>query len=480
MNRSVISPRKLLMPAAVYFVIVATKLWAETSPTGAWLMISATALIATADLLAEAHVSVAVFLYSSALQMVVAVVAAAIALSLLFAHLGVSLLETLPGPALTRLVVGALVGIAVRNRFLASCERRRAGEDTYNVRLHLALAAGLLVFLFPADGLESGAASWYVLGFGVGFLVHFTLRRADQRAQRRLELARRIYSTLAELASMPLNTVEVKAIQFFAKQQWRRLVRLFQTHEGKLTMGLRLIKATLERVQGDNLEAVRTLRDELQRPERVNTPHDHLAWMLLAVCHRDLGERGAMWMYLARSEEIRPNCVLRLLIKGLCLTEELPLPGERAWAPNADGISEAGQCLDQACVLLQDARSESALATVISCGVPLTRRFVNDTYAYFLLKKGVLSPSRTLLEACLREDSRSASSHLHLGEWYRVNAALAEADRDIERAEQHRRAADFCLRMAVSLSRHRDSHTRRRAQELLENAVLRRPSRAVV
>jgi hypothetical protein len=461
------SLKALLAPLAVFVIIGATKLWAEASPNAVWLVLAATALLAAADLVAEAHVSTAVFLYSSAAQVVVAVAGSTIGLCLLFAQLGDAPHQTGPAVAFTYLGVGALVGIAVRNRFLASCERRRAGEGTSSVRLQLAFAVGLVVFLFPADRFGSGRASWYVLGFGLGFLVHFAVRRADQRAQRRSKLARRIVKTLGEIGGMPLNAVEVTAVQLFAKRRWRALERLLRAHEGGWTLGLRIVKATRDRVNGQHLEAVRTLRDGLECVTDTEFVHAHLAWLLLAICYRDLGQRDAMWMAIAEAADRRPGCVLLLIFKGLCLTEELPAPGDYDW-PDAARSAEAAQLLNRAVLMLPDARPESALAAVVAVGLPLTRRLVDDAYAYWLLKNGLMAPAKTILEACLREDSRSASSHLHLGEYYLACQASAQNVGDGERADQLRRAADFCLRMALALSKNRDSHTRRRAQRLLD------------
>jgi hypothetical protein len=442
-----------------------------TKPEATSLMIPATALILATDILAESHVSVAVFFFSSTVQMVVAVFAGAIALCCLFTYFGASLLHTQPAAAFTPALIGALVGLIVRDRFLASCERRRSGEHAYTVRLHLAIAVGLIVFLFPADRFQSGAGSWHVLGFGAGFFFHFFLRQADRRRGRRQRLKHQIDRTLDEPRARPLHSVEFQAIQVFASGRWRRLNRKFVECEAHMTLGLRLVKATVERVRGDNLQAVRTLRDELERPDRGSTADDHLAYLLLAICYRDLGERGAMRRSVSEAEIRRPDCVLCLLFNALTLTEELPLPGERDWEAAADLRERAARCFQEASRRLVNAKPKSALSAVVACSVPLTRRFVNDTYACLLLKNGALAPARALFEASLREDSRSASSYLHLGEWYRTSAAAALAERDVEHAEQSTRASDFCLRMAVALSGDRDNYTRRRALLLLDDGM---------
>src|SRR5262245_39283689 len=120
MSRYAVSLKALLAPAVPYPVIVMTKLWADASPHGIFAMLTAAALIAGADILAEAHVGVAVFLYSSAIQMVIAVAMSALTVCLLFTRLGDSPLVAGPGVAITWLGIGAMVGFAVRNRFLAS------------------------------------------------------------------------------------------------------------------------------------------------------------------------------------------------------------------------------------------------------------------------------------------------------------------------------------------------------------------------
>jgi len=470
--------RRVLVPLVMFVVLVVTKLWLHSSDAQVWFIVVATALIAAIDPVAEAHMSCAVFFFSSGLQMAIAVLSGGIGIAMLMLYL--TPIETVPSVPFTAgaFIVGGLGGIFLRERFVKSCEQRRSGDSTDDVRLQLTLAVGLIVLLFPPGDAHAGSQPLYVVGVSMGFFVHFLTRRTEQRANRLWKLRRTIERDLLRLG-MPapeLEPVEVDAIRLFARRRWGAIRALFRKHEAGLTFRLVLLKATVERVHGEDSRAVETLTPALAKRANEPTELDALAHVLLAMSYRELGRPREMWTHIAKAEELQPRCMLQRIFKALCLAEDLPSPGDPGWGEHESRRAEAKECLDSAFLLLREARKTCALASVVACGLPLTRRFVDDTFAYVSMKCGVVEPARTLLEACLREDSRSASSHLHLAEcnFLLSDAALARGDDDL--AERYRGAGDYCVQMALALSERRAGQTSRRARELHESRQ-RRTSR---
>jgi hypothetical protein len=240
-----------------------------------------------------------------------------------------------------------------------------------------------------------------------------------------------------------------------------------------MSLGLRIIKATSERVGGDNAQAVRTLLDELDQPGRTMTHIDHLAYLLIAICYRDLGRRGAMRSGLLEAETRRPKCGLVLFWKALTQIEDLPDPGTREWGPAEARRTDAARCLQQAQRLVERARPETVFSAIVACSVPLTRRLMDDTAGLLLYKSAMFAPAQALFEACVQEDSHSASSYLHYGQLHQGMLAVARHYGD--GLNELAAAREFCLRMSVALSGDHDTYTRRRARELLllDDASLR-------
>src|SRR5262249_9746270 len=161
---------------------------------------------------------------------------------------------------------------------------------------------------------------------------------------------------------------------------------------------------------------------------------------------------------------------LQLVFGVLVHTEALPAPHDPRWSEAATLRAAVWKRLEKAIVLLRKGSPRSAFADLMSCNIPLTRRFVNDTYAYLLYKSDAIIPARSLFDACLEDDSRSASTHLHLGELFDALSHLQNGgSEDQLRADQWKRASEFCFEMAVALSGDRNSQTKRRARVFLDN-----------
>jgi hypothetical protein len=333
--------------------------------------------------MAEAHLACAVFFFGSSFQMALAVLLGAIGIGWLLVSLAPLGAISFGPSTLTCLLTGMLVGVAVRNRFVASCERRRSYDSSNDVRLHLALAVGMIVLLFPTSDIQASFAPAYATGVGLGFFLHFLTRRADQRAARQLKLARAIKRELQRLGTPALDPVEVDAIRLFAGRRWRRLRTLFNHHADALTFRLALVKATAERVQGNDAAAIETLMRALGQKGRANTSLDCLAHILVAMCHRDLGNIDETWQHLAMAEELEPRCLLHRSFKALCLAEQLPNPGQSRWSEYDVQRIDAKQCIEDAFAMLREPRKLCPLERVVACALPLTRRFMDDTLRTF-------------------------------------------------------------------------------------------------
>jgi hypothetical protein len=176
---------------------------------------------------------------------------------------------------------------------------------------------------------------------------------------------------------------------------------------------------------------------------------------------------------LLDAETRHSKCGLLLFWKALTQIEDLPDVGTKEWRAAEDRRTETARCLQQAQRLVERARPATVFSAIVACSVPLTRRLMNDTAGLLLYKSGMFAPAQALFEACVQEDSHSASSYLHYGQLHQ--GMLATAGHSGEALNEIAAAREFCLRMSVALSGDHDTYTRRRARELLllDDASLR-------
>ena len=454
---------KAFAPIAVSAVIIATKVWTEASHRGIWLVIASTLLIAIADSVADSTPKAAARLFAARLFVALCVFVGTLIISL--AILAVYGPGTLPS-ILPSLLVGCAVGVAVRSAFVISLRRQRRGRSTHLIRLYLMGAAATIVFLIPSDRDRSSAS--YVFGIGCGFFIQFGARRLREREARRHWETHAILKPLQTFRTEPTNPPEVLAASLLASHKIDDLQDFLQNCDSSRTPGLTIINSTFKRIRGDDLEAVKALQNGL-RLQGDGSKNHALAHLLLAILLRESGDDEGMVQSLSEAKLLAGNCQLVDLLDAVRIAEGLPLPGDATWVEAESLRNQARELISHAVEFGAKTVPKLALSPVVAYNVPLTRTFIDDAYAYVLLKCGNLSASEKLLDGCLREDSGFAPGYLHYGEWHLAQATISRARHDPEREGQSRRAAEFCFWMAIGLDPH-EGHTARRARKLLELA----------
>lgn len=449
------------VPVITYVIIIATKAWMEAWHPGIWPMIATTLLIAIADSIADSTPEHAAYLSAARLPIGVVVFLATFVISIaMFLAVGTVPIISLLQP----LFIGIGVGTVVQLRFSMSFIYVRQARSTRFLRLSLATAVGVVVLFLPVG--PGAASASYVLGCGCGFFFPVGISRWKESRKSRELGNQLIVNPLRNERTESATPPEVIGAILLACRNLSELKALLQCSDRSHSPGLAIIDSTYKRILGDDVEAVKTLRDELRR-EIESLKHRALMNLLLAVFLRQRGSDDEMSEALSEAKRLVKNCPLVNLLCAEELAESLPLPGETEWSSAKSERARAKKLIDRAVELGASSPSVSPESTVVAYSVPLTRTFRDMVYAYVLLKLGNLSASEKLLEGCLHEDSSFALVYLRYGELRLAHAFISRARKLPEREELSNRAAQFCFSMAIRLET-REGHVTRRAKMLLK------------
>lgn len=274
---------------------------------------------------------------------------------------------------------GALVGVMVRVLILAMFARLLRGTPIEMTRLLLLGALTVFIWLFPLGQTHRHYSAPYVLGFALGFTLHYVVRQREHERAQAARLGRNIVESLGDVS---LKASEVDAVRYYAKQRWRGLTNLLDQHE--MTPVLAIIKASMKRIQGQYHEARTIVEQELAKGGHTPTLHTYLYLhralnlsdlnMPLKEVHDDLDE----------AMKCSSDCLLSLVTKGLRTAEEIPLNTND---PNDHRTDEALGYIWEALKINDRSRPE-LVARIVGRAVPVTWTFLLDSYAYVLLKAG--------------------------------------------------------------------------------------------
>ncbi|HEV7586584.1 MAG TPA: hypothetical protein VGO40_00545 [Longimicrobium sp.] len=379
---------------------------------------------------------------------------------------------------------GMVVGVIMRMLILAMFARLLKGASVEVYRGLLFLALTMFLLLFPMNSYHPRAyAASYLMGFGVGFMLHYVVRRREHKRAQEARYGRHIAELVAGTQAedtqnadgigpraIVLQTTEARALKDYAEQRWRRLERSLEANRHPTTV-LAIVKASLQRIKGRYAEARNTVDTELQRPG-CRSDLKAFLYLHLALSLGDTDLKDDMHKALDKALETDPKCLLALVTKALRIAEDLPLVPEEP--VEQDVVSRRGEILKLIWRAqgLHETTPPELVTTVVERAVPMTWTFLLDSYAYVLLKAGHHKFARVLFTQCIYEDPYFSSPYLHLGEWciadlQKVKSASARGLKH-GRARRSRRIGVLCLYIAIHLEKKRQSLTRRRAQEMLD------------
>ena len=359
------------------------------------------------------------------------------------------------------LLQGIVVGAILRALFGSIALRTLLGAS-FDIRKLLLLAAvAVLLWLFPLSEAHGDYALFYIVGIGLGLLLHFTIRSGQHSRATRYRRGWTFAKMIRE-ESNEYKGFEWEAIRLFSKQDWKRLSELIKHHEKGMSTKLAIVKASMLRVQGKYHDILELVDHELMRLRNSGTTDSHL------LLHRGLalGEiseenEAAMLESLEEALKAEPTCPL--VRTALCLKKAEKVLDHSAVARS--DRSEPLKLIQEALLFVGLDPRPAGLERVTGGAIPINRTFLVDAYAYALVCLGEHRVSRSLLTLCIRDDPGFSAPYLHLGEWY---LSFGPDHPDPRLRAEHKRLCKLCLLVVESLEGHRNSHMKRRAESLLE------------
>ena len=355
-------------------------------------------------------------------------------------------------------VVGVLVRMLIRNMI----SRMLRGASVQFQRLILMMGVSVFVWLFP-HGEVHYLGSLYVLGFGIGFFIHFLFRNSVNNQARNARIYTHI-STMLDTLDEDFKPYELEAIRLFSKHNWTRFDRILSDHDDSLPPSLAILKAYKHRIKGDYPGALDTVNRELEvskRPQRF----DSVLYLHQGLAFGELGDVEKTLTSLNKAIEADPECLLAKAAKSLRLAEQISLRED--YSDSLGAKESLAEMWDTLKISETKPRRDVFKAMLESPG-KVGWTFLLDAYGYVLLKSGRHQFCRSLLMHCIFEDPDFSSPYLHLAEWHIKDSYGAQALNDKGRLLQDRSVALLCLHIALYFEGKRDSLIVKRARAFLK------------
>ena len=323
------------------------------------------------------------------------------------------------------------------------------------------------LWLFPYGETQLACAPFYVIGIGLGFIVHFSVRTVQRGRAKRNRYIQNLERMLGE-EEKDFTHDEGNAIMYFAKQSFTRLEKLLEKRKSNLSPALGIIKSSMKRIQGDYHGALDAV-DEIIRNSNIDKKFDVQLHCRKALSLGEIdGREKEMFDELQHALNIQSqkgvdDCILARITRSLRFAEKLSLEGKEKKEDLQKPLDEIWTALK-----LNEKEIPKAIDKVIGIAVPITWTLLIDSYGYALLKFGHRRLSRSLLTQCIHEDPDFSSPYLHLGEWHLTEGLRLNDLGKHYAKEKADNLARLCLLVAKYLEGQKDSRIKRRAEELLD------------
>lgn len=363
---------------------------------------------------------------------------------------------------------GVLVGVVFRVLLTAYFTRMLQDAPIEVARALVLLVLSIFIALFPTSESHRSAAGVFTIGTGLGFLLHYAVRRKEHLQASSARLMQNLLSGLHG-DHEELWRSERAAAQAFADRDRSALLRIFDG-ETKKSSRLELVKAADLRHRGQYLEALDVLKGELVRPDRQqrDVPLQGLLHLQMALNYGELDQKVEMREALAAAERHSIDCLLTQVTIALRDAEEVSVDDARYPVDFDDPTDVRTAPLRRMwrALHLHERMARSSMSSwslITGSTIPVTWTFLLDSYAYVLMKAGRLRFAKSLFEHCVYVDPTFASPYVHLGEMHLILARSAGGP-------SHARLANMCLRIGMSLQGRRQTLLKRRAELLLDIA----------
>lgn len=324
---------------------------------------------------------------------------------------------------LSVLLQGGIVGLVTRMLVLSTFYQMIRARDVYISKVLILVVYTVFLTMLPVKYMYF--ISFYILGFGLGFLIHYLSRISERRNASYSRLRQNLLSMIESLkkeAKYKLTLEENKAVNQYANQKWGKLNRLLNLPESEV---LFFIKLCMHRKLHQYNAALYLLDEkERQRPDWYKR-NEQFFYLHRALNQNDKTDnkddveiKATIIGDLRRAVKIDHSCLLSNASLALKLANEIDLDSEKEC--DCSKKKEAIKYILRAMNIYEERDKEPRIISFATgMTIPFTYSFLLDTYGYILLKNGNLRFAKALLIQCLYQDPSFSASYLHLAEWYK-------------------------------------------------------------
>jgi hypothetical protein len=381
---------------------------------------------------------------------------------------------------------GTIVGFTLRMLLLNLFANMLKVKDIHKAKLLIMAAWVVFLIMFPVNESHRSLSSFFIIGFGFGFLLHYLVRTNENKKAQRNRLKENLFSMIAELKkqdsenqssneseedikSVQLTPIEEEAVNLFSRQDWSALKAFLKAHNKTTT--LFFINLCMLRKLNQPEEALQLIREKIDLPNLSHKNYYHLHYALNESERFDYNgnwiNKDNIFNHLEEAYKLNPDCLLT------CATYALRIAGEIKVGDNnhQEEKEKALKLIWRAMKINEGKPIRKIVALATGMTIPLTYTFLLDTYGYVLLKNDKTRFAKALILQCVFQDPTFSATYLHLAElyytYYHNNTSKKLRDRIWQRS------AKFCLYIAIETEKdkykvNKESLISTRAKMLLE------------
>ncbi len=362
---------------------------------------------------------------------------------------------------------GAIVGLTIRILLLNLFADIIRARDIHKAKLLIMLAWIVFIIMFPLNERHRSISSIYLLGFGLGFFIHYTIRVQEKKDVLRNRLKINILALVESIkndqihnsgqntdhnSEMKLSSEEIEAIKLYSSQKWKKLSAYI--HDQDETPTLFFIQLAMLKKLHQYEVAIELINEKLEK-QNLHEPFRHYYHLHYALNEKERFKKNGEWVnkdkiiqHLDLALKIDPNCLLT------CATYALHIAGELNES-SSTYESDKNKALDlmwTAMKINENKPIRRLVGYTTGMTVPVTSTFLLDSYGYVLLKCGKRKFSKALILQSLFQDPTFPATFYHLAEWYYLYF-IQQNNLNESINDNWRQAAILCLQITIEMER---------------------------
>lgn len=445
------SKANLLKYLSYVGLVLFSVVWMEIQHVSLWAIVLTSFPIIIADIFGDYNPKILAFIYTQRKKIAWAVMGGCLVISsflyIYFPFVPYVATDQIPNNfiLITQfLLEGAVVGLVIRMLLLNLFANILRAKDVHLSKVLILIAWGVFIIIFPIAKEHRGLSSVFVLGFGIGFLLHYIVRVQDKKDAQKNRLRQNIMALIEVLKNEEdydghdssveapksrnkLTQVEETAVDLYSSQKWKSLASLL--HKSKETVTLFFIRLSMHRKLHQYETALGLIREKMEDIRQKGDAsdyksHEHFLHLHFALNESERFDHTGNWKNrdnifnnLEIAHKINPKCLLT------CATYALRLAGEIGKEKNDEKANNdlknmSLELIWEAMKSYEGPENPKPVSLVTGMTVPVTYKFLMDTYGYVLLKNGMLRFAKALIQQCIYEDPTYSAAFLHHAEWF--------------------------------------------------------------